>query len=177
MNKIIKYVTTVLACASIATLSAFAAPEEESADPDTVAAAKALMATLKVEEQMGPSLAGVMNMQNSLLEQQNLSEEELKSAKEMMQVSMKEVEKALSWKNLEPIMVNAYTSVFTTAELEGLIELFETPAGQAYIAKQGELQAATMQEMQTIMGDLMPKIQQKVEAAIKRAKKKKANKK
>ena len=84
--------------------------------------------------------------------------------------SMDEVESALSWENLEGVMVRAYASVFTRAEVENLNQMFQSPAGQAYVAKQSDLQAATMREMETIMIDLMPRIQKKTQAAIERAK-------
>ena len=165
-----KLAFSVLAALTLSLLPAFAAPEEVKIDEGTAAAAKALMATMKVEESMGPALEGVKQMQNAMLDQQALSPEEIAEAKELMAVSMAETEKALAWENLEGLMVRAYASVFTEAEIEGLIALFETPAGQAYIAKQGQLQSATMREMQTIMMELMPKIQEKTAAAIEQAK-------
>ena len=175
-NTLRRLTFSFLAALTLSSVPAMAAPEEVKIDPEVAAAAKTLMATMKVEEGMGPALEGVKNMQNAMLEQQGLSEDEIASAKEIMAVSMEETEKALAWENLEGLMVRAYASVFTKAEIDGLIALFETPAGQAYIAKQGQLQAATMREMQTVMMDLMPKIQEKTAAAIKRAKNKKKNK-
>lgn len=176
-NTLRKLAFSCLAALTLSSLPAMAAPEEVKIDPEVAAAAKTLMATMKVEEGMGPALEGVKNMQNAMLEQQGLSEDEIATAKEIMAVSMEETEKALAWENLEGLMVRAYASVFTKAEIDGLIGMFETPEGQAYIAKQGQLQAATMREMQTIMMDLMPKIQEKTTAAIERAKNKKKNKK
>ena len=118
----------------------------------------------------GPALEGVKKMQGAMLDQQQLSEEEKASAKEIMAASMKEVEKAMSWGNIETIMVNAYAEVFTTKELTDLNALFLSPAGQTFVEKQPELQAATMKEMQSIMMDLMPKIQKRTEEAIERVK-------
>lgn len=170
-------IAAAIGCAVLAQSSspALAAPDDQATpaiDADTAAAAKALMDTMKVEQQMGPAFEGVKSMQNAMLDQQKLSPEQLKAAKDIMAVSMAETEKAMAWENIEGTMVRAYASVFTTEEIEGLIALFKSPAGQVFIAKQGQLQAATMREMQTIMMDLMPKIQQKTAEAIERAKQK-----
>ncbi|MCF6312457.1 MAG: DUF2059 domain-containing protein [Verrucomicrobiales bacterium] len=157
-------------------VSTQAAPEE-ALNPETVAAVEKFMTTMKVKENMAPALEGVKNMQMAMLDQQGLSEEEKISAKKIMEVSMGEVEKMLSWENIGAMMVRVYAKVFTTEEVNDLIKLFETPAGQVYVNKQMELQQASMQEMQKIMIDIMPKIQAKTKEAVKQAMEQEAEKK
>ena len=170
MKKLTTRLIAVVACAAFALTVAVAAPDEKKPDPETAAAVKDLMTTLKVQEQMGPVLSGIKQMQMAMLDQQQLSDDEKKAARELMSASMDEVESVLDWKNLEGVMVRAYASVFTTEEVKALNEMFLTPAGQTFVEKQPELQAATMGEMQTIMAELMPRIQKKTQEAIERIK-------
>lgn len=144
--------------------------QENEIDPEVSTAAKQLLETLEVRKSLEPALAGITQMQEALLNQQNLDDEQIKKAREIMAISMEEAEKALEWENLEGMFVRIYSKVFSAEEINELIKLFESPTGKAYIKKQPELQAATMQEMQTLMLELMPKIQEKTKEAIERAK-------
>lgn len=153
-----------------------AAPEE-TLNPETVAAVEKFMATMKVKESMGPALEGVKKMQMAMLNQQGLSEEQKIATGKIMEASMGEVEKLMSWENIGSMLVRVYAQVFTTEEVNDLNKLFETPAGQVYVNKQTELQLATMQEMQKIMTDIMPKIQAKTKEAVKQALEQEAQKK
>lgn len=145
-----------------------AAPEQ-ALNPETVAAVEKFMVTMKVEENMAPILESVKKMQNSMLDQQQLSDKQKAIAKKSMAASMSEVEKMMSWDNIGAMLVRVYAKVFTTEEVNDLIKLFESPAGQVYVNKQSELQQASMQEMQKIMMDIMPKIQAKAKEAVKKA--------
>lgn len=175
MKKLTTRFIAMAACAAFAFSFGQAAPDDsQTPDPETAAAVKTLMKTLKVEEQMAPVMAGMRQMQGNMINRQELSDEEKTSALELMAASMEEVEKAMSWGNLEGIMVRAYASVFTTEEVEDLNEMFLSPAGQTFVKKQPQLQAATMKEMQSIMVELLPKIQEKAKEAIERAKAKQA---
>ncbi|MFA6288875.1 MAG: DUF2059 domain-containing protein [Opitutaceae bacterium] len=53
-----------------------------------------------------------------------------------------------------------YSEVFTKAELQGLANFYDTPAGQATIDKQPEVQRKSMEVMMPRMMGAMPKIQQ-----------------
>ena len=138
----------------------------ESADPEAAAAARRLMEVLELEDQMGPMLGQVTQMQEAMFAQQNFSEQQKAATRQLMAVSMAEVEKAMAWENLEKMMVKVYAGVFTREELDDLTALFETPAGQCFVEKQPKLQAAMMAEMQVLMMRLMPDIQQKTRQAM-----------
>lgn len=53
-----------------------------------------------------------------------------------------------------------YSEVFTKSELQGLADFYDTPAGQAMIDKQPELQKKTMEVIMPRMMAAMPKVQQ-----------------
>ena len=170
MNRAIAAVA--ITCASVfifTSLPAKAAPAD-APNPETLAAAKKLLATMKVKESMEPVLTGMRKMQDAMIDKQQLTPEQKTAAREVMKASMGEIEKVLSWDSIGTLMARVYAKVFTTEEVNDLITLFESPAGQVFVKKQVELQMATMQEMQKIMVDLMPKIQEQTKAAIERAK-------
>jgi hypothetical protein len=76
----------------------------------------------------------------------------------------------LDWNKLEPIYVRIYQKTFSQQEVDGMIAFYKTPAGQAVISKMPAAMQNTMNEMQTMMGPVMQKIQrmqQEVLAEIK----------
>lgn len=153
-------------CVGLAPMQA--APDEKL-NPETVAAVEKFMVTMKVRESMKPALAGVKKMQDAMIEQQQISDEQKAATRKLIAASMGEIEEMMSWDSIGPVFVRAYAKVFTTEEINGLIKLFETPAGQVFVNKQIALQQATMKEMQTIMMEIMPKIQAKTKEAIEKA--------
>ena len=154
-----------------------AVDETAELDPETVEAAKRLMTTMKVKEQMAPSLEHVQSMQDSILDQQtNLTDEQKAVAKETARASMSEMMKVLAWENMEPMFIRVYASVFSADELNRLNEYFASKDGQVYVNKQPKLQAAMVAEMGKMMGAIMPKIQEKTQEAIERVQKRKKDK-
>ena len=139
-------------------------------DPEIAAAAKRLLTVMKVKEQMAPALDSVTQMQDAMLQQQGLTEEQKKIALETMEASLSEVRKVMAWETIEPMFVRIYSGIFTAAELNRLSDFFESADGQVFVEKQPAIQAATMAEMQKLMMQIMPAIQQKTQAAIEKAK-------
>ncbi len=75
----------------------------------------------------------------------------------------------LTWAKLEPELVGVYAATFTQDEIDGQAAFYRTPAGQALIAKTPELTERTLAAMQTRLQALMPRLQQKMESALKAA--------
>lgn len=131
-------------------------------------AAKKLMQTMRVKEQIEPSFAAIRGMQSTMLDSQQLPAADRKMVDQIIAETQDEITESMSWKALEPIMLRAYGKVFSTGELEKLNSLFASEAGQVYIDKQAELQAALMVEISGIINELMPKIQAQTKDAIER---------
>jgi hypothetical protein len=72
------------------------------------------------------------------------------------QQTMESVFSAMSWEKMKSMYVSLYAETFTPGELQGLIDFYKTPAGQKYIEKQPQLQAAILQKSQAMMKDMMP---------------------
>lgn len=65
----------------------------------------------------------------------------------------------LAWEKLVPLYVRVYQKTFTQQELDGMLAFYKTPVGAAMIAKMPAVMQNTMEEMQSLMGPVMEKIQ------------------
>lgn len=156
--------------AFVAAGSAFADEvKKEALNPETVEAAKELMRTLEVREQIEPSLKNVTNMQKAMFAQMEMTEEVRARAEKSVASAMKEMEEMMAWEKLEPMMVKVYASVFTADELKRMDAFFKSEDGQVFVKKQPALQQAMMTEMGAFMAEIMPKLQEKIKAAIEEA--------
>lgn len=57
----------------------------------------------------------------------------------------------LNWEKMEPYMIDAYAEVYTEDELLGLVEFYESPLGQKFMAKMPEMMSVTMEMTQSMM--------------------------
>ncbi|MFK5923800.1 MAG: DUF2059 domain-containing protein [Verrucomicrobiota bacterium] len=153
-----------------------AAPGEEP-DPETIAAVEKFMRVMKVKEGLDPTIKSMEKMRDSLIDQEEISDEEKREAKREAEKLSGDIVKMMTWDHIGPSLVRVYAKVFTTQEVNGLIELFESPAGQVYVEKQEELRWATMEEMQKVVLELMPKLKKKVKEAVGKVEKESAEKK
>ena len=65
----------------------------------------------------------------------------------------------LAWEKLEPLYVRVYQKTFTQQEIDGMIAFYKTPIGAAMITKMPAAMQNTMEEMQSLMGPVMEKMQ------------------
>ena len=65
----------------------------------------------------------------------------------------------LTWAKLEPVYVRIYTASLTQEEVNGIVAFYKTPAGKAMVSKMPVLMQKTMDELPTLMGPMMQKVQ------------------
>jgi len=65
----------------------------------------------------------------------------------------------LDWNKLEPMYVRIYQKTFSQPEVDGMIAFYQTPAGQAVIAKMPAVMQNTMDEMLQLMAPAMQRMQ------------------
>lgn len=143
-----------IACALVIFGASFANAQSDS----HLGAAKQLDALLNSEEvfqatqdQMIDHLRQTLGRRGDTVEEQAIHD----------RFEQKMIDMMLGLMNRERIsasQVAIYSHVFTESEIEALIEFYSTPIGQKYIAKQPEIAGEMMQEMQSIMEEMMPKI-------------------
>lgn len=140
------------------------APREDAAA--SRAAAERLMDLFNTEDSYRQTMQQVAQMPMRMLESQDMSEEQKAEARRAMQASMDATLKRFSWARIKPMFVDVYAEVFTPEEIQGLIDFYESPLGRAFLAKQPQLTAATMERMQDMMQEIMPELQRDVEEAL-----------
>lgn len=114
-----------------------------------------LLDELNLQKMMDTAFDAMPKMQQQMMAGQKMTPEQQEKFNQQMQASMQTVKKELSWDTIKPMFVKIYADNFDEGELQGLIDFYKTPVGQAWIQKQPQVQAATMQAM----GQIMPKIQ------------------
>ena len=114
-----------------------------------------LLDELNMQKMMDSTFDAIPKMQQQMMGSQKMTPEQQDKFNKQMQTSMQSVKKLMGWDTIKPMFVKIYADNFDEGELRGLIDFYKTPVGQAWIQKQPQIQAATMQAMSQIM----PKIQ------------------
>ncbi len=114
-----------------------------------------LLDQLNIQKMYDNTFASIPKMQEQMMAGQEMTPEQKAKFQAQMQASMDAAKSAMDWNSIKPIFVKIYADNFDEVELQGLIDFYKTPVGQAYIQKQPQIQAATMQAM----AQIMPKIQ------------------
>ncbi|HLP06698.1 MAG TPA: DUF2059 domain-containing protein [Opitutaceae bacterium] len=65
----------------------------------------------------------------------------------------------LAWTKLEPLYTRIYRESLTQEEVDGIIAIYKTPAGQAMVKKLPLVMQKVMAEMPAMMNPLMQKLQ------------------
>ena len=68
------------------------------------------------------------------------------------------VHDTMSWKALEPPMIDLYTSTYSEGEIDGILAFYKGPVGQSMLAKTPELTEKSMALTNTKLVSLQPKI-------------------
>jgi hypothetical protein len=101
-----------------------------------------------METSMQESLAG----QPLTLRQQAVIDD---MRKEMLALMKDE----LSWSNYEPMMIDIYRNTFSESEIQGMLQFYRSPAGEAVLNKMPIVMQASMQAVQGRMAPLQAKMQ------------------
>ncbi|MEN8661756.1 MAG: DUF2059 domain-containing protein [Lentimonas sp.] len=139
------------------TLELAAAQEGSGEDGDMdsrLAEAKNIMALMDFEDMMDKTLSAQMKAMGDMMRQQLSAngqvDEELVA---FQSKAMAEMFEEIDWEPIKEGMSQAYAEVFTQDELSSISNFYATPAGQATLTKQPELQEKTMKTMMpAIMG-------------------------
>ena len=69
------------------------------------------------------------------------------------------IKEILDWNKLEPMYVRIYQKSFTQQEIDSLIAMYKTPAGQMALTKMPAVLQNTTAEMQQLMQPVVQRIQ------------------
>ena len=66
----------------------------------------------------------------------------------------------LNWESMRPMLIEVYRDTFTQAEVDGMLQFYRSPTGQAVVSKLPLAMQRSMDSMQQRVGKLMPKVAQ-----------------
>ena len=138
-------------------------------DPERRAAADKLLLSLNIDQNIEMALRQMERMQAQMIARDTKSPAEKEKAKAAMKVAMESTREEFSWDKIGPMFVDVYAEVFTKEELEQLHRFYDSPIGRKFVEEQPQLQAATMMRMQSLMKEVMPKIQARVKTAMEKS--------
>ncbi len=166
-SRLMKITLTSLFAVALLSTGSFLHAQDAAPDPARKAAADKLLRAMQVDKMMQSSFDQMAKMQQAMIAQQVSDPAEQAKTQKAVAAAMESTQAELSWDKIGGMFVEIYAEVFTAEEMQKLTEFYQSPIGQKFTEKQPELQAATMQKMQGFMMTLMPKMQAKIEAAMK----------
>ncbi len=75
-----------------------------------------------------------------------------------------------NWSTLKPLYVRVYQESFEQSEIDGLIDFYASPTGQAFVAKMPMVMQKSMTLMQEQMRTIMPRMTREIDHALQDAK-------
>ena len=159
----------VLACA----LSCFAATSSQAA-PASKESIERLFVVTNVQKSYGAMLDSMKTSMDQMFQKspqaQSLTPEQRKRFDAGMAQAYELMRGEMDWNTLKPEFEQAYRDTFTQEEVDGLLTFYRSPAGKAMIEKMPMLVGKMMQMSQARMQNLMPRVMQIMQDAMRDAK-------
>lgn len=146
----------------LAAVLAFGGGPALAQTPESQALAEELLVLMKLPETLEQSFAAMRQAMPAQLAQMSkaMGEELPPEATQQTDKTMQVLSEELRWEKMKADYVGLYASTFTAAELQGLIAFYQSPPGQAFIAKQPALMQASMQLNQKLMLRVIPRLKE-----------------
>ncbi len=163
-------IANVLAC-FLALSQAVTAPKTQDAtpapDPAKLAAIEEIFQLTKPDQMMQQMFSQMKaavaeQAQKSLAAQVQASNDPSKYSQEVQKFTdqlLALMSDRLSWDKVKPQYVHLYDETFSLIELQGILEFYKSPAGQAMLQKMPMLLANASKIGQQQMSDIMPEVQ------------------
>lgn len=131
---------------------------QAQAEPATRATIEKFLQVTEAANMMDQAYQNMDQMTAQMLASSGLDVAKDPQVQKDMQEMNALVRAEMSWDKLEEPLIALYGNVFSEAELQDIIEFYQSPAGQKMLKRQPELIQGTMVMMQQQMQNLMPKI-------------------
>lgn len=131
---------------------------QAQAEPATRATIEKFLQVTEAAKMMDQAYQNMDQMTAQMLASSGLDVAKDPQVQKDMQEMNALVRTEMSWDKLEEPLIALYGNVFSEAELQDIIEFYQSPAGQKMLKRQPELIQGTMVMMQQQMQNLMPKI-------------------
>lgn len=164
-------ISCVLATVALSTIIYSSNLFAEAPSPESI---KRLFEVSKVKEMMDLSLNQIdqqtMSLMQTMLAQVDLSEEEKQQAREAVSHIIPKIvakmKNNMSWGKLEPEFTRLYQETFTEEEIRGIIEFYESPAGEAMLIKMPLLLQNAMAMTQKLMNPFIQEITEIIKTEV-----------
>jgi uncharacterized protein len=116
----------------------------------------------QMQKQMMSQMSAMMKQQTMA----NLTPDQQKNATEMSQRVMEFTMQKMSWDVMKPEFIKLYDDTYTEDEISGILLFYQSPAGQAMLAKSPVLVANTMALVQKRMAEIKPELDDMIKKSL-----------
>ena len=139
---------------------------QAQAEPATRATIEKFLQVTEAANMMDQAYQNMDQMTAQMLASSGLDVAKDPQVQKDMQEMNALVRAEMSWDKLEEPLIALYGNVFSEAELQDIIEFYQSPAGQKMLKRQPELIQGTMVMMQEQMQRLMPKMKTLIDKQV-----------
>ena len=155
----------MLAAATMLSLSAAA----QNASDATIERLMTVMRSEKMVEALQSSMDTIMDSAVKSTVTEPLPPEQQRRMDTAVATIKETMHAEFTWDRLKPRFVSLYKETFTDEEIQGLIAFYESPAGQALLAKMPLLMQRSMALTQEQMRSMIPRMKSAIEDAAAQA--------
>ena len=153
-------------------IAAFSAPSH-AAPPSTESVEQVLQLS-RIEAMLDTMYAGMeqimrASMQEAMKKRPALTPEQQRFLDQMPARFTAVIREEVGWKTMKPMYVKIYQETFEQEEIDGLIQFYRSPVGQAMLDKMPQVMQRSTALTQERMRTLMPRISRVVEDAMREA--------
>jgi hypothetical protein len=116
----------------------------------------------QMQKQMMSQMSAMMKQQTMA----NLTPDQQKNATEMSQRVMEFTMQKMSWDVMKPEFIKLYDDTYTEDEISGILQFYQSPAGEAMLAKSPVLVANTMALVQKRMAEIKPELDDMIKKSL-----------
>lgn len=158
---------SLIACSALACATLLHAADAPAASEASIRELLDITESRKLLDSVFPQFEALMHTSmKQALGDRTLSAEEEKTMQRMTTRMLDTMREELSWEQLEPLYIQIYRQSFTQEELNGILEFYKSPAGQAMTRKMPVVMKNSMTAMQERMQPMMARIQKAVEETV-----------
>lgn len=144
------------------------------AAPATTESVETLLALTRTESMMDTVYGSMEQMMRQGMQQslrgRTVSEEQQRVMDAVARKFVALAREEMNWGKMKPLYVRLYIDTFEQEEVDGLINFYQSPAGQAFVRKMPVVMQKSMAITQSQMQALFPKMRTAIEEAIAEAK-------
>jgi len=141
----------------------FATTQTFADEPATDASIRELFVVMDTAKMLDGMYGQMDSMMQTSMKQamtgHQLNAEQQKIIDDMRAKLIAMMQEEMSWRTLEPLMMDIYRKSFTEPEVKGMIQFYKSDVGRAITAKMPLVMQSSMQAAQGRMAALMPQIQ------------------